>query len=187
MTLTAMSRCSRSSRARYTSPIPPCPSGSRISYGPRRVPFVNRIGLVPEPTSPPIIAVPSRHDGLPRAAILGRFGTPLSSRRAMAAWYPLADARRGYPSRRRLSDCGLLRRGLVSRASSPGRRPGGRRFGDTRRPSVEGRRPRSRLLVARLRRKDPRAWELPRPAGRGARVVRESVYRRLNGPVPVTP
>src|SRR5262245_52456459 len=35
-TLIATSRSSRVSRARYTSPIPPAPSGPRISYGPRR-------------------------------------------------------------------------------------------------------------------------------------------------------
>ena len=33
-TLIATSRPSRGSRARYTSPIPPAPSGARISYGP---------------------------------------------------------------------------------------------------------------------------------------------------------
>src|SRR5262245_18033627 len=37
-TLTATSRCSLVSRARYTSPIPPAPMGARISYEPRRVP-----------------------------------------------------------------------------------------------------------------------------------------------------
>src|SRR5262245_19303786 len=37
-TLTATSRPSRVSRARYTSPMPPAPSGWRISYGPRREP-----------------------------------------------------------------------------------------------------------------------------------------------------
>ena len=37
-TLIATPRSSRVSRARYTSPIPPAPSGERISYGPRRVP-----------------------------------------------------------------------------------------------------------------------------------------------------
>ena len=35
-TLTATSRPSRVSRARYTSPIPPAPTRSRISYGPNR-------------------------------------------------------------------------------------------------------------------------------------------------------
>ena len=34
----ATSRCSLVSRAPYTSPIPPAPSGERISYGPRRMP-----------------------------------------------------------------------------------------------------------------------------------------------------
>jgi hypothetical protein len=37
-TLTATSRPSRVSRALYTSPIPPAPSGDRISNGPSRVP-----------------------------------------------------------------------------------------------------------------------------------------------------
>src|SRR5882762_1777961 len=35
---TATVRSSRVSRARYTSPIAPAPSGATISYGPRRVP-----------------------------------------------------------------------------------------------------------------------------------------------------
>src|SRR5262245_10769307 len=34
----ATSRLSRVSRPRYTSPIPPAPSGARISYGPSFVP-----------------------------------------------------------------------------------------------------------------------------------------------------
>src|SRR5262249_5252076 len=38
-TLIATSRLKRSSRARYTSPIPPAPSGERISYGPSRLPI----------------------------------------------------------------------------------------------------------------------------------------------------
>src|SRR5678815_6078998 len=37
-TLLATMRSSRVSRAQYTSPIPPAPIGSRISYGPSRVP-----------------------------------------------------------------------------------------------------------------------------------------------------
>src|SRR6266540_4494119 len=37
-TLIATARSRRVSRARYTSPIPPAPSGERISYGPRREP-----------------------------------------------------------------------------------------------------------------------------------------------------
>src|SRR5262249_1037230 len=37
-TLIATSRPSLESWARHTSPIPPAPSGERISYGPRRVP-----------------------------------------------------------------------------------------------------------------------------------------------------
>src|SRR5436309_3797637 len=36
--LTATVRSRRVSRARYTSPMPPAPSGARISYGPRREP-----------------------------------------------------------------------------------------------------------------------------------------------------
>jgi len=36
--LTATSRLSRVSIARYTSPMPPAPSRPMISYGPRRVP-----------------------------------------------------------------------------------------------------------------------------------------------------
>ena len=39
-TFSATSRFSFVSRARYTSPMPPAPSGERISYGPRRVPAV---------------------------------------------------------------------------------------------------------------------------------------------------
>jgi hypothetical protein len=35
--------------ARYTSPIPPWPSGATISYGPRRVPEVSAIGDGPRP------------------------------------------------------------------------------------------------------------------------------------------
>src|SRR5258708_5617278 len=41
--LTATSRPRRVSRARYTSPIPPAPSGARISYGPSLVPEVKAI------------------------------------------------------------------------------------------------------------------------------------------------
>ena len=37
-TLMATSRSSRESRARYTSPMPPAPSGERISYEPKRTP-----------------------------------------------------------------------------------------------------------------------------------------------------
>src|SRR2546427_10339185 len=44
-TLIATSRPSRVSRARYTSPIPPAPSGARISYGPRWVPAARVIDL----------------------------------------------------------------------------------------------------------------------------------------------
>src|SRR5438046_7608615 len=40
-TLMATSRASRGSRARYTSPIPPAPSGARIWYGPSSVPFAS--------------------------------------------------------------------------------------------------------------------------------------------------
>src|ERR1700691_2876281 len=42
-TLIATSRPSRVSRARYTSPMPPAPSGVRISYGPILVPAVSAI------------------------------------------------------------------------------------------------------------------------------------------------
>src|SRR5215472_2846771 len=42
-TLTATSRPRRVSRARYTSPIPPAPSGESISYGPSLVPEVSPI------------------------------------------------------------------------------------------------------------------------------------------------
>src|SRR5438132_12548147 len=42
-TLIATSRPSRVSRARYTSPIPPAPSGPEISYGPSREPGSRRI------------------------------------------------------------------------------------------------------------------------------------------------
>jgi hypothetical protein len=37
-------RSSRVSRARYTSPIPPAPSGARISYGPSLVAGASGIG-----------------------------------------------------------------------------------------------------------------------------------------------
>jgi hypothetical protein len=43
-TLMATSRPSLVSRARYTSPMPPAPSGARISYGPSLVPAVSAIG-----------------------------------------------------------------------------------------------------------------------------------------------
>ena len=43
MILMATSRCRRESRARYTSPIPPAPSGDRISYGPSFEPEVRTI------------------------------------------------------------------------------------------------------------------------------------------------
>src|SRR3954468_20038198 len=42
-TLIATVRSSRVSRARYTSPIPPAPSGATISYGPSFVPDVSGI------------------------------------------------------------------------------------------------------------------------------------------------
>src|SRR5450755_3773866 len=43
-TLMATTRFSRLSRALYTSPMPPAPSGARISYGPSFVPEVSTIG-----------------------------------------------------------------------------------------------------------------------------------------------
>src|ERR1700740_3139883 len=43
ITLMATSRSRRLSRARYTTPIPPAPSGDRISYGPSLVPEVRAI------------------------------------------------------------------------------------------------------------------------------------------------
>src|SRR5712691_10453389 len=43
ITLIATSRPSRGSRARYTSPIPPAPSGARTSYGPSFVPEARAI------------------------------------------------------------------------------------------------------------------------------------------------
>src|SRR5215475_14401897 len=45
-TLTATSRPSLRSRARYTSPMPPAPSGERISYGPSLVPADKLMVLV---------------------------------------------------------------------------------------------------------------------------------------------
>ncbi len=45
-TLIATDRPSRVSFALYTSPIPPAPSGERISYGPRRVPGASGIVFV---------------------------------------------------------------------------------------------------------------------------------------------
>src|SRR5262245_42998749 len=41
----ATSRPRRVSRARYTSPIPPAPSGATIWYGPNRVPTAWAMGL----------------------------------------------------------------------------------------------------------------------------------------------
>src|SRR5450755_3171383 len=43
-TLMATTRFRRLSRALYTSPMPPTPSGTRISYGPSFVPAVSAIG-----------------------------------------------------------------------------------------------------------------------------------------------
>src|SRR5438270_8524234 len=46
--LTATVRPRRVSRAEYTSPIPPAPSGAMISYGPRRAPgasFTERLRI----------------------------------------------------------------------------------------------------------------------------------------------
>jgi hypothetical protein len=49
-TLMATSRSRRVSRARYTSPMPPAPSGALISYGPRRTPGLRlRTGLLSFP------------------------------------------------------------------------------------------------------------------------------------------
>src|SRR5438132_757306 len=45
--LTATSRSSRVSRARYTSPMPPAPMSERTSYGPRREPAVSTISSPP--------------------------------------------------------------------------------------------------------------------------------------------
>src|SRR4029453_9262364 len=45
-TLIATSRSRRRSRARYTSPMPPVPSGPRISYGPSRTPLCSMMGEV---------------------------------------------------------------------------------------------------------------------------------------------
>src|SRR5213080_3722458 len=45
--LIATDRSSRVSRARYTSPIPPAPSGATTSYGPSCVP-VDRIMIEPD-------------------------------------------------------------------------------------------------------------------------------------------
>src|SRR5437773_12048775 len=44
-TLMATVRPRRVSRARYTTPMPPAPSGAWISYGPRRVPVERDIEL----------------------------------------------------------------------------------------------------------------------------------------------
>ena len=52
-TLIATSRLSFVSRARYTSPIPPAPSGARISYGPRCTP-----GVGPLPCSLNVVGRP---------------------------------------------------------------------------------------------------------------------------------
>src|SRR5271163_5082289 len=50
-TLIATARSSFTSRARYTSPMPPAPSGAWISYGPKFVPelrVIRRCGLYPQ-------------------------------------------------------------------------------------------------------------------------------------------
>lgn len=44
-TLTATVRCSRVSRALYTSPIPPAPMRARISYGPSLSPAASGISV----------------------------------------------------------------------------------------------------------------------------------------------
>src|SRR5205085_4526595 len=59
-TLIATSRPSRGSRARYTSPIPPTPSGESTSYGPRRAPAESVID--PAGAEDPQIADPSAMD-----------------------------------------------------------------------------------------------------------------------------
>src|SRR5579864_3358646 len=46
-TLMAASRSSRVSRARYTSPIPPAPTGARITYGPNLSPAESGIPKTP--------------------------------------------------------------------------------------------------------------------------------------------
>src|SRR5271168_118846 len=61
-TLIAISRPNRESRARYTSPMPPAPSGATISYGPNFVPalipILARDYTPPRPLSVSAVAQP---------------------------------------------------------------------------------------------------------------------------------
>src|SRR6266568_4941713 len=60
-TLIATVQSKRVSRARYTSPMPPAPSGARISYGPSFVPEVRAIGALHYTVRPRQEVNPKRH------------------------------------------------------------------------------------------------------------------------------
>src|SRR5262245_35378651 len=60
-------RSRRVSRALYTSPIPPAPSGARISYGPRRVPIARGIRECPLLSS----RLPPRHAQISTVELFG--------------------------------------------------------------------------------------------------------------------
>src|SRR5262245_6986961 len=60
-------RSRRVSRARYTSPMPPAPSGVSISYGPSRVPALSCILL-------PVLRLPVAGCRLSAYAAEGRYG-----------------------------------------------------------------------------------------------------------------
>ena len=57
----ATSRPNRASFARYTSPIPPAPSGATISYGPSFVPAFSTIEIVRPANNPHIASVGAQH------------------------------------------------------------------------------------------------------------------------------
>ena len=79
-------RSNRVSRARYTSPIPPAPSGPTISYGPSFDPEVSVIiagiiasetpGEIPSTASVLIVRLPENVDGHSKLDIVVDIGVP---------------------------------------------------------------------------------------------------------------
>ena len=105
--LTATWRLSRVSVARYTSPMPPAPSGETISYGPRRVPGVRLTtkpaglyGRARRPGGPP--AAVGDGDSLNRLDVRSTTRQPASrSSPVSASWRRRAHGGRRRPSWRR--------------------------------------------------------------------------------------
>src|SRR6267154_465277 len=76
--LMATVRSSRASRARYTSPIPPAPSGAMISYGPSFVPAASVIGGGDYNLAESSHGIPHRRHHTRLACIIHKSGAPKS-------------------------------------------------------------------------------------------------------------